>query len=496
MDSASNYLQDNPDKSIHFLKKIPVPLETTIKGNVAEYYESLAFAYYHKDNFGSAYRYMLLSASYAEKENKLKFAGELYVEAYTLNRQIEKKSNESLLEKAQKNFLRVKDTDGLLEVSQARIYGYYVDQDYQRCLDSSLLLLNDFKKADNLMISLVANYLVASCYIRMDSLTQGLNYYKTVLMEEEIEANGHKDYYFHETALNFDLAKYYLRKKNIDSCLSYFNKVGQSKKVLDYTKERDYYQLGIEINRYAKNQKKVIAFMDSLHKFERLNVESSLKESLTVNENLVKLSENLDEAKLRSKFYLFNLIGASMTTIIMLILIIIYRRKIKKGMQSLKSTLEESFNSKKNHQKLSTKINELEGYISEIKTEVKNISKEESENIQRTKLQNLYKEINLKSSELSVQDHLSIMNEFNEPYFERLKVAHPDLNESELIICYYLFLGFKNKEIASHLNSTVRSIEGKRFRIRTKTNTRESQNDLIDYLNDLMKGLEITGKKA
>ncbi len=487
LDSASKYLQKNPDSSLSYLKKIPEPLAKSIKGKVAEYFESKAFAYYHKDNFGLAYRNMLLAAKHAENEKKFKFAGELYVEAYTLHQQIEKRSNNDLLEKATTNFKKVKDKDGLLEVNQARIYSYYLNKDYRRCIDSSLLKLDDFRKADNLMIDLVANYLVASSYFKIDSLSQALKYYKIVQKLEFIEADGEEEYFFHVTALNYELANFHFRQKNLDSSFHYLNKVGRFKRVLDYAKERDYYLLGIEVSRVAKKPEMLKAYMDSLQEFERLKHESSLQESLKTNENLVKVSENLDEVKSKNKFYQRNIIMLVILSVVLLILIVLFRLKIRSVVRNMKAKIEDSLHSKKQQQKLSTKVNQLEVYISEIKSEIRNISKEESSALQRTQLQNVYTDINVKLNQLSEKDHLYVVNEMNDEFFNRLKKAHPEFMESELLICYYLSLGFKNKEIAVFLDTSVRAVEGKRFRVRKKIESVDGQENIIDYLNELMK---------
>ena len=69
------------------------------------------------------------------------------------------------------------------------------------------------------------------------------------------------------------------------------------------------------------------------------------------------------------------------------------------------------------------------------------------------------------------------MSQENSAFFIKINQLFPQLNEDEKIICYYIFAGFKNKEIAIFLKTTVRAIESKRYRIYKKIdfeNTKES----------------------
>ncbi|AUC21142.1 hypothetical protein BTO15_02980 [Polaribacter sejongensis] len=68
-----------------------------------------------------------------------------------------------------------------------------------------------------------------------------------------------------------------------------------------------------------------------------------------------------------------------------------------------------------------------------------------------------------------------------------MSLEHPELNSSEVIICYYLFMGFKTKEISVFLNTSVRSVESKRYRIRNKLNVNKEDFKLVDYLIENFK---------
>lgn len=60
------------------------------------------------------------------------------------------------------------------------------------------------------------------------------------------------------------------------------------------------------------------------------------------------------------------------------------------------------------------------------------------------------------------------------PYFcERLVEIQPTIVASELEFCAYIKLGFSTKEIAKFIGSSIRSVEGKKYRIRKKCDISE-----------------------
>ncbi len=85
-------------------------------------------------------------------------------------------------------------------------------------------------------------------------------------------------------------------------------------------------------------------------------------------------------------------------------------------------------------------------------------------------------------------DHLNLINDLNVDFFNELSQMHPELNESEIIICYYLFAGFKNKEIAAFLNTSIRSVESRRYRIGKKLKIKDKELSLVAYLTETFKG--------
>jgi len=78
--------------------------------------------------------------------------------------------------------------------------------------------------------------------------------------------------------------------------------------------------------------------------------------------------------------------------------------------------------------------------------------------------------------DMAVQNNSNFFPKFKKlyPYFcERLVEIQPNVVASEQEFCAYIKLGFTTKEIAKFTNSSIRSIEGKKYRIRRKYNIGE-----------------------
>ena len=67
-------------------------------------------------------------------------------------------------------------------------------------------------------------------------------------------------------------------------------------------------------------------------------------------------------------------------------------------------------------------------------------------------------------------------------FFDKILHVAPNLVSSELEICALLKLNLNTKEIASATNSTIRSIEAKKYRIRRKLNIPSEKTDINLYI--------------
>ena len=61
-------------------------------------------------------------------------------------------------------------------------------------------------------------------------------------------------------------------------------------------------------------------------------------------------------------------------------------------------------------------------------------------------------------------------------YMKRLTARFPDLKMNDRKLCAYLRMGLSSKEMASLLNTSVRSIETARYRLRKKLGMEQGDN--------------------
>lgn len=77
----------------------------------------------------------------------------------------------------------------------------------------------------------------------------------------------------------------------------------------------------------------------------------------------------------------------------------------------------------------------------------------------------------------------TFLNEYPE-FVDKILSLNPKINEKEIEICAFIKLGLTTKEIAIATNSTYKSIEAKKYRIRKKINIDSSIN-LVLFFNSL-----------
>ncbi len=75
----------------------------------------------------------------------------------------------------------------------------------------------------------------------------------------------------------------------------------------------------------------------------------------------------------------------------------------------------------------------------------------------------------------------SNFNQLHDQFFKRLKENYPDLTPGDLRLAAYLKMNLSSKEIAPLLNISVRGIENKRYRLRTKMNL-DNEVNLTEFL--------------
>ena len=66
-------------------------------------------------------------------------------------------------------------------------------------------------------------------------------------------------------------------------------------------------------------------------------------------------------------------------------------------------------------------------------------------------------------------------------FMQKITAVYPDLKRNDLKLCAYLRMGLSSKEMASLLNTSVRSVETARYRLRKKLNMDSGEN-LLNFI--------------
>ena len=123
-------------------------------------------------------------------------------------------------------------------------------------------------------------------------------------------------------------------------------------------------------------------------------------------------------------------------------------------------------------------------YINPLKTKLKEaIDAPESE--QKNKFKNIYTEIQNNNSLFNNTENLhNQINEIYKDFIDRLDQKYPTLTKSEKRLCTMLYINMSSKEIAVISNTTIRSVETSRYRLRKKFNLSRDE-DMIDFLRSI-----------
>lgn len=123
-------------------------------------------------------------------------------------------------------------------------------------------------------------------------------------------------------------------------------------------------------------------------------------------------------------------------------------------------------------------------YINPLKDELK-AAIELPEDEQKNKIKNIY---------ISMQNNIKIfnntenlnkrINNIYKDFLDKLDKKYPGLTKSEKKLCSYLYTNMSSKEIATITNTTIRTIETSRYRLRKKLNLNRDE-DIVIFLQNL-----------
>lgn len=142
----------------------------------------------------------------------------------------------------------------------------------------------------------------------------------------------------------------------------------------------------------------------------------------------------------------------------------------------------------KNNRELTMKLAfQLKSYlqiINPIKEDLKNAI-ELPENEQKNKIKNIYQHLQNNIHIFNNAENLNKqIDKVYKEFLNRLEEKYPGLTKAEKKLCTLLYINMSSKEIATITNSTIRTVETSRYRLRKKFNLSRDE-DIVSFLQKI-----------
>ncbi|WP_405296643.1 helix-turn-helix transcriptional regulator [Algibacter sp. Ld11] len=494
LDLADDVFAEDPIKGALYLDSIPKPLNKSIKGHLAEYYELKVLINDRNNELAKQFKNTVLALKYAELEKNYDIAGWASLEIF-YNSYIKEKDTTAFkyIDDAQKFYALNSNKKGLAEVTQMHALVAMINKEYSKGNDLILKNLNSYKLIkDDAYYYMYALFLLTTNYIDLNNIAEAHKHFTSLKSLKDNPTITPLLHDVHLASIYGCFGRFHFNEKAIDSTYHYLAKSESVRAAMNDNDKRNFYNLYIDYYDHNEDYENKNNYIDSLKVFEKHVLNKTMDASLHFGDTLMSSESELRVEKEKKGYLLKWLIGLALLIILLIVLYTLKNRKTKKVINSFEKSNDEFTYLKSTHEKLKVKVHGLEDYIVEVKKEIKAISTMGNGDEQRKKIKELLKNLHLDSSMLldKTENHLELVNEFNIDFFAKIKNDYPQLSDSEIIICYYLFVGFKSKEIAVFLNTSTRAIEGKRYRITKKMDLQKSEFTLVEFLNDLCKNLK------
>lgn len=490
LDSTSKYIETDPELATTYLDSIAHPSEKNLGKEIGRYFYLRALI--EADDFdpASSTNNFFKAVKYAEQFEDYKTAanasGEIASKLYLLKKD---SLADVYFEKAKKYHTQNGDQYGLLDLMQFPAYAKYVNFEMQESIDLVLEDLETYKNVeDDQAYYSFAIFLLTSNYLHLGEIKEAYKYnsiYRSLEDNEYVEPSYYTTY---ENAINTCFAEYYFENENLDSVKHYLDNVHIKRGSKDFNIQKNVYDYYVKYYRLRGDVEKEKIYLDSLSLFNDKVMENTINSSMEGVETLSKTQLELDKergVKEKNRIYIYVLI---IGIVLLLVLLLRYLKKLKKK-TFIVSDLEANVSSfKAKQEKLTVKNIELEDFLISLRKEIKEISTMNSLSEQKIRINDLYKKIHLNHSNfINSDDHLKVLSSINEAFFFKAEKDFPQLDDLEVLICYYLFTDFKNKEIATFVDRSVRALESKRYRITKKLNIDTSKETLKEFLDRTFK---------
>lgn len=220
--------------------------------------------------------------------------------------------------------------------------------------------------------------------------------------------------------------------------------------------------------------------------------------SLNIKDLKIKELEQESQKRKESRWFLFAL-TTSVLSLISITFIILHLRNKTLIHKNKETTYEQQLkidkmendlmeyqlkSSKESVVNLALHLKSYIELINPLKDELKeilNIPKEQ----QHEKIKSIYN--NLQKNTLILNNKSTLNKDINliyKDFLDRLNEKYPDLTKSEKKLCSMLYMNMSSKDIAVITNTTIRSVETSRYRLRKKFNL-SREDDIVGFLQNL-----------
>ena len=486
IDSAENVLDEDPELALSFLEKITSPEQNLPEDKLANFFYARGKIYDRLDERAKVYSSYSKAIYYAESSGDLKLAGDV---SYSLSSYLfwmhEDERANAFLNKAQEYFTRIDDEEGRVKILSMPAYRAYLAYDYVGSNELILKGLDQFRsfEKEDTYYSLLTDFMLISNYLHLENIDSADVYFAHFKSLENHPNTLEYTFDYYLNIIYVCYVDYYYDQGQLDSALHYLDITMQNRSVLDYNSLTDIYLFLKDI--YLKKGEIALSanYEDSLRLLQEDLVKTNVSAEIDVQDEIEALNLKQKGLSKKTKTAWLVMMLAILVALISSFFVFVYRARQQKKLEKLNLKLNEQSFLKKQQDKLQIKIKGLEDYLSILKSEVSEIAYLKDVTLQKKRIQELYKDLHLKllDNDANTYDHLTLVNKLNPTFYVVAQEKFPELNEGEIIICYYIFIGLKNKEIAVFLNTTVRSVEGKRLRISKKIDLPEGET-LVNYL--------------
>ncbi len=457
----------------------------------ANFYKQTASIYYDLDLFNLSLDYNLKAYDFYKNQNSEeadKIENLLAIINARLNN---KKDAIKLFRKIYKKSQKSKNNE-LAAISLNNIGNTYY---HWGKIDSALYFYQEsirhLGKIDNLQLAIVTNTNIAKIYSKKNQQHLALEYFtkaeKFLIKTQDPSIRSN----FYQT-----LTEYYLEQKNAEKAIINAEKANEFTKVKysfqNLANLKNLYQSYLLSGNYKKSAEYFSQYdlvRDSLNIEEKaVNVEKVKIEADYKTKEQTLLLEN-KEKRLR---LLSTIIVLLILTFILIYFLIRYKNNLDK--QKLNNQLS---NLRENELKLDLELRNkelvsktileaerkemYESIIDDLKTIVNSTTLNES----KQEINQIIKKLDRNSSSAAWEEFNLRFTNIYESFFEKLQKIHPELNQNEKRLCSLIKLNLSSKEIAEITNTTVKSVENSRTRLRKKLGLTNTKTELHQYLNKI-----------